>query len=41
VKLHMTAQIDTVEAILTCMDPVKHGLGATGCQVSECQFSET
>ena len=40
VKLHMTAQIDNIEAILTEVDNVKHELGASNCQVSECQLSE-
>ena len=36
VKLHMTAQIDNIEAILTEVDNVKHELGASNCQISEC-----
>ncbi|CAD6246662.1 unnamed protein product [Miscanthus lutarioriparius] len=41
VKLDMTAQIDRIGAILTDVDHVKHALGATSCQVSACEFSES
>jgi len=41
VKLDMTAEIDSLEAILTNVDHVTRELGATSCQVTACEFSET
>jgi hypothetical protein len=37
----MTAEIDSLEAILTNVDHVTRELGATSCQVTACEFSET